>query len=134
MEIDITRFFNEAAPMDYSASQAEIGANAGPDTWRACVEASPDWMYLDTEDKRQAWRTWARESGGWNADEIAAWTHTELNALFIQWVAGDMRQMGIDRPGQSLDWEQVEQYQHAGRMPSNIFKGDDGHVYFYIGS
>ena len=28
MEIDITTFFNEAAPMDYSASIAEIGSDA----------------------------------------------------------------------------------------------------------
>jgi len=29
IEINITRFYNEAAPMDYSASIVEIGANAG---------------------------------------------------------------------------------------------------------
>lgn len=28
MQINITKFYNEAAPMDYSASVAEIGANA----------------------------------------------------------------------------------------------------------
>ena len=28
MQINVTRFYNEAAPMDYSASITEIGANA----------------------------------------------------------------------------------------------------------
>ena len=32
MDIDITTFFNEAAPRDYSASVAEIGRDAGPTT------------------------------------------------------------------------------------------------------
>lgn len=39
MEINITTFFNNAAPMDYSASIAEIGDDAGPSTWRAANEA-----------------------------------------------------------------------------------------------
>ena len=37
-------------------------------------------------------RDFARSSGGWSADEIAAWPDEELNALFLQWVAGDTRE------------------------------------------
>ena len=40
MQINITRFFNEACPRDYSASAAEIGENAGADTWRAACDDS----------------------------------------------------------------------------------------------
>jgi hypothetical protein len=48
MQINITRFFNDAAPMDYSASVAEIGQNAGKDTWRAACDDASDWNMLDT--------------------------------------------------------------------------------------
>ena len=38
MRINVTRFYLEACPKDYSASVAEIGSNAGQDTWNAAVD------------------------------------------------------------------------------------------------
>lgn len=111
MEINITRFYNEAAPMDYSASVAEIGRNAGNDTWQAAVEDSPDYNMLDTDDKRDAFRQHVRSFGAWSDEEIAAWTDIELNALFIQLVSGDMRNNEANR----------------------LFIGDDMQVYYTIG-
>jgi hypothetical protein len=60
VEIDITDFFDQCAPMDYSASVAEIGQNAGPDTWRAACDDAPEWNLLNTEEKRDAWREFVR--------------------------------------------------------------------------
>jgi len=40
VELNITAFFNTIAPMDYSASVAEIGNDAGPATWRAAFSAA----------------------------------------------------------------------------------------------
>lgn len=91
MEIDITRFLAEAAPMDYSASVAEIGQNAGRDTWNAAIEDSPDFMMLDDDEKRDAFRAYVRGFGAWSDEEIAAWSDVELNALFIQIISGDIR-------------------------------------------
>ena len=42
MEIDITDFFKNAAPMDYSASAVEIGRDAGAHTWRAAMDDADD--------------------------------------------------------------------------------------------
>ena len=134
MEINITRFFSEAAPMDYSASVAELGSNAGPDTWRAACDDSEDYMLLDTDDKRDSFRAFVRSSGGWNDEEIAAWTDTELNALFIQWIAGDMRESDMHAGMTADDWTAVEKMQSDGVVSSNIFRGTDGEIYFYAGA
>lgn len=136
MEINITSFFYTVAPRDLSASVAEIGANAGADTWQASCEASEDSMLLDSDDKKQAFRAFVRSSGGWNDEEVNEWSDKELNALFLQWIAGDMREMGIDSPVNSpdgIDWESIEAEQQEGIIPSNIFRGEDGSVYFYAG-
>lgn len=56
MELDITRFFNEACPMDYSASVAEIGRDAGKVTWSAAVEDAAEYSILPDEKAREAFR------------------------------------------------------------------------------
>lgn len=131
MEINITTFFNNAAPMDYSASVAEIGRNAGADTWNAAKEDAPDYLMLDDADKLDAFRAYVKGFGAWDDAEIAAWSDIEVNALFLQMVSGDMREAGLDAP--SPDWEQYEIDSQKGLCAGNIFKGDDGQVYFYIG-
>lgn len=110
-EINVTRFYREAAPMDYSASRAEIGQDAGPTTWRAAIDDAPDYNMLDTDDKRDAFRAHVKGFGAWTDEEIAAWSTTELNALFIQFVAGDMRNGNTDR----------------------LYVGDDMQAYYTIG-
>lgn len=92
MEINITQFYNGANPTTYSASCAELGDNAGRITWDAAMGA--DFLLLDSPEKLDAMRAWARSSGGWDDAEIAAWDDAELNALFIQLVAGDIREKG----------------------------------------
>lgn len=131
MEINISRFFAEAAPMDYSASVAEIGADAGRSTWNAAVEDSDDYNMLDSDDKREEFRRYVKGFGAWTEDEIAAWSDRELNALFIQMVSGDMREAGLDCD--SPDWEQYERDSEAGRISGRIFKGIDSEIYYYVG-
>lgn len=128
MELNITYFFNQAAPMDYSASVAEIGRNAGADTWAAACEDAPDYPILDTEEKRQAFRDHVKGFGAWSDDEISAWSENELSALLIQLIAGDIREAGLDQS--APDWEAYDASGDCGR----IFLGTDGCVYYYIGS
>ena len=136
MELDITEFFNSAAPMDYSASCAEIGQSAGADTWRAACDDSPDNMLLDIDEKREAFRDFVRSAGAWSDDEIAAWFDVELNALCIQWVAGDMRDpVGFDLGPDTTpeQWDDYQRQSEAGQVSGRIFKGTDNRVYFDIG-
>lgn len=130
MHINITRFFSEAAPMDYSASVAEIGQAAGPVTWAAASKDAAYWNPLDTGDKLNQFRKFVRSSGGWNDTEVAAFTEQELNALCIQWIAGDIREAGIDTA--APDWPAYYEAAEAGQVSSRLCEGDDGEIYFDI--
>ena len=127
MDINITKFFNEAAPMDYSASVAEIGANAGPDTWRAANEDASDYNLLDTPEKLQALRDHVRGFGAWSDEEIAAWSDTECNALFIQMISGDMR----DFCGDVWNWDEYETGCEEGLYSGNLGRGIVAGEVFY---
>jgi len=132
MEIDITTFFNEATPMDYSASVMEIGSDAGPSTWRAACDDSEDYMMLNSDEKREEFRHYVKDFGAWSEDEIQAWTNQELNALFIQMVSGDIREAKLDHD--NPDWDQYQKDSEAGRIAGRIFKGSNSKVYYYIGN
>jgi hypothetical protein len=134
MELEITSLFQTIAPMDYSASAMELGQNAGRITWGHAVEDAPDFMPLDDDEKRDAFRAFVRSSGGWSAEEIAAWSDVELNALCLQWIAGDMREGDISADSTPEDWQAYEQRASEGQCSSRIFRADDGRVYFYIGN
>ena len=132
MEIKITEFFKSAAPMDFSASIAEIGENAGEQTWRAALEEAEDTQLLTNQEQIEAFREFAKSSGFSEPDL----SDKELQALFIQWIAGDMREMGLKRSSDfdSINWEEIEEAQKQGQIPSNIFRGTDDEIYFYAGS
>ena len=130
MEIDITSFFENAEAFNYSASQAELGQNAGKITWNAAVADSSEFMLLDTEEKREEWRADVRGFGAWDDDEIAAWSDQELNALLIQFISEDIREF------ESLcgdDWEEYQKLQEQGTVSGRMYLGDDGSIYFYVG-
>jgi len=132
MEINITNFFNNATPVNYFASQLEAGDNAGQATWQAANDAAGEYMLLDTLEKRAAFRTYARMSGGWTDAEIAAWSDAELNALFIQFVASEMREGDLAPDMTGVDWLDYEMRSHAGQVAGSIFRADDGEIYFSL--
>jgi len=132
MEINITGFFYTGQAHLYSASVAELGENAGKLTWLNALGYANKHRMLDTEDQLEAFRQFVKEPGGWSQEEIDRWSFNELNALFIQWVAGDIREAGLDVP--FPDWEQYEAESQAGNCSSSIWKDADNQVYFYIGN
>lgn len=131
MEINITKFFTEnATPMDYSASVAEIGQNAGRITWEAAKEDTGFFQFLDTEEKVDAFKSFVLDSGGWTQEEIDAWSIRELNALFLQWIAGDIREC-LEWDVDDV-WANYEEMGESGAVPSRLFKTESGEVYFDI--
>ena len=135
MELDITEFFNACMPMDFAASVAEIGNDAGILTWRAALVESEGLQLLDSYEKREAFRAFVRSSGGWTDAEIAAFTDTALQALCIQWIAGDMRApVGFELNSESTDaeWSDYEQQCQEGNCAGRIFRGDNGRIYFSL--
>lgn len=128
--VDITDFLARESMRDYSASVAEIGNNAGPATWAASVENAPDWQFIP-EDQIDYFREWVASSGGWTRDEIKAWSDNELQALCLQWIAGDVRECDADSP--DADWERIRKDQENGRIPSTVYC-QDGRVYWECAS
>jgi hypothetical protein len=132
MELNITEFFNTARPAYYSASAAELGDDAGRITWANATDAAETWAdWLDTEDKREEFRAHVRGFGGWSEEEIAAWSDVELTALLIQMVSGDIRESGLQ---DGTSWEEYEADAQAGRVSGSMFRGNDGEVFYYVGS
>ena len=132
MDLNITKVFNAIAPRDYSASVAEIGANAGRDTWRAAIDDSPEFMLLDTDDKREAFKAHIRGYGAWSDAEIAAWSDVELNALLLQMIAGDMREGNLSAGMTAAGWARYQEASEAGQISGAIFV-TDGEIYYYVG-
>lgn len=129
MELDITEFFTNAAPMDYSASAMEFGQDVGAITWRHACEDSPDYMMLDTDEKRDDFRRYAKGFGAWTEEEIAAWSDIELNALCIQMIAGDIREAGLMADSDDTDWQEYENGENA----HTLWRAADGKIYYSIG-
>lgn len=132
MEINITDFFCTGQAHLYSASVAELGENAGKLTWLNALGYANKHRMLDTEDQLEAFRAFVKDTGGWTQEEISHWTNQELNALFVQFVAGDMREARLDTP--LPDWEQYEIDAMEGRVSSRFFKSEDNQVFYGIGN
>ncbi len=133
MELNITKLFNEIAPMDYSASAVELGQDAGRITWNNAYDDADDYPLLQTDEQREAFRDHVRGFGAWDDEEIAAWSDQELGALLLQLIAGDIRDVpGMDTA--SWDWTEYQALCEAGTVASNLFLGNDGQVYYYVGS
>lgn len=132
MEINITRFFNAADPRNYSASQAEMGKDAGRITWNNAVNDSPEYMFITAENREEV-EAHFRAYGAWSEEEIAAWSDQELNALFMQDVSAEIREFNELAKG---DWQEWEALCHAGTCSGRLY-GDglsvDGETYFQIG-
>ena len=136
MEIDITRFFTEAEPYEFSGSMAERGDNAARETWNNAKREATESPLLTTEEELSALRSYVKEFGAWDDVEIAAWDSVECNALFVQLISGDMREieslcMGDDG---EVDWNEHERLANRGTISGNLYRGDDGRVYYYLGS
>lgn len=128
MEINITTLFYKNQAQLYSASVAELGENAGQITWAKALEAADEYNFLDTSEKRAAFREFVAQTGGWSRNEIFGWTCSELNALFVQFVAGDIREGGLNV--HNPDCEQYQEDCEAGVASGRIFKSDDNQVYY----
>ena len=130
MEINITKFFNEAEPSDFCSSVAEMGQNAGAYTWKYAIEAAEDeYQFLDTVEKQQAFRDHVRAFGAWTDDQINSWQVVELDALFIQFVSGDIRSSeGLT----NKDWELYKKEWESGQCSGQMFYRHDGEIYYQL--
>jgi hypothetical protein len=131
MEIDITEFFNsETVDMsDISGSVMEHGPNAARITWNNAREASKEYRHLTTVDQLAACRNHLEDMGYSDMEDAS---DDDLNALFLQLVAGDIREVpGMD---DGWNWEVYESFAREGTVHGAMYRGDNGRVYYYLGS
>lgn len=118
MELNITAFFAaQIAPLDLSASVAEIGQNAAADTWSCAQEYAQDLQLLQSPEQVEAFLEFAQASGGDFPHD------TDWQALCLQWVASELRECGMRYSTDTPDFDNGS---------GAIYRGDDGQVYFYI--
>jgi hypothetical protein len=122
MEIDITSLVNMDC-FQLSHSTFEGGQDAGQETWKTSLYQAEKTPLLDNPEKLEAMREFARSSGGWDAEEITNWTDQELNALFLQWIAGECREAGADSLNE-IDWEDYRIECEAGRLAGRLYRGN----------
>lgn len=136
--IPIGTFWAEFCPSDYSASMAEIGQQAGPDTWRAAMDDAEDWPILSDAAALDSFLTQCESSGAWTNEDLQRMTPQEIKALALQWLAGDMRDIlqlpfGVRVDPAAVDWDAVQARCEGGQCSGSIFPGDDGMVYWTVG-
>ena len=115
-EIDVSPLLDSPGfdPWDCSNSVANLGQNAGELTWQASQRAAS--ALVLTEGQKEAFRDFVRSSGGWTREETAAFSDTDLTALCVQRIAGDIREgFGDDLPDDPAEWDWADYKERAER-------------------
>ena len=144
MEIKITHLVNRSEDMIYySASRAELGDDAGQVTWQNAMDncdtdnpdSDPILLVLPSEIEHA--KIWFADFGAWDEEEIENWTDQEVNALLLQYIAGDIRESLPELLG---DYEEYQKQAESGQISGRIYKcdiednADFGEWFIYIGS
>ena len=134
MEVNISQYFkNELGPSDFSASVIEMGQNAGALTWAYANQEVGDTTLLSTFEQFAAFIDHMESMGMDFSEDKKPMNGTELNALFIQSISGDSRESsGLSES--PINWALYEEEFEEGQVSSNIFKGVDNEIYYYLGS
>jgi len=125
--IDLSPMLSEDA-FNFSASAIEMGENAGRITWNNAKDGP---QLLTSSEQREAFKEWLADFGAWDKEEREAMTDQELNALLVQFVSGDIREAGADSL-EDIDPEQLRADQEEGRVPSYLWRDDDGNWFYSI--
>lgn len=128
-ELDVTHMVADASEMfELSGSRVEHGQNAGQITWANSLAYAAEHPLLSTEEMRDDARSYFAEFGAWDEDEIAGWSDAELDAIMAQDVAHAIREMDVAK-----DYEDYQRLVEQGTLSGNLYRGDDGRWYFYVG-
>lgn len=91
MEINVTKLVERADEMYlYSASRMELGDDAGQVTWENAIDCIAEEPLLTESDVPYA-RDYLGCLGAWTREELEAMSSDEINALTLQFIAGDVR-------------------------------------------
>ena len=114
--------------MQFSASVAELGENAGAQTWNNAKRQASNGPEVMTGEQCEMFREDIRAWGAWDKEEIDAMSQTELRALFIQHVMSEVSDAGADCL-EDIDWDKYEEDASAGRLSGFLYKDSNGDVW-----
>ena len=111
----------------FSGSVMELDDNAGRITWNNAMEyVSGKPIVPDCDTARDYFESF----GAWTEGELKAMSEQEINALALQFIAGDVREIEdkcADDNG-NIDWDEYEEQASAGQLPGTYYT-DSGRVY-----
>ena len=124
MEINVTRLMDEDCSR-FADSIFNSGLqNIGEITWRNAVEYFVDNELLTTE--LDELRDYFRGFGAWSREELAEMDDVHLNALLLQFIAGDIcGYLEAEDEGRLEEYEESE----GGRL----YKSNDDEWFYYVG-
>lgn len=128
-DINVSRLIEGVEPSELSGSIAERGQNAAKETWANALDAATS-EALDIDDRDGA-KAWLEGFGAWEREEMDAWSDAELDALLLQFAAGDLRELQDLCPGDGLgdvDWTEAEELSHEGTISGRLYV-QDGALY-----
>ncbi len=131
MDIEVTRYVEDVGHYYISASPAELGPHAARLTWDNANAQALSWNLLDDDEKRSEFKDYVQSFGAWSRSEIDGWSPVELNALFLQFVSGCVRECGFDE--EEPDFEEIRLRQESGELSSSLYRTGVGSYFYYIG-
>ena len=108
-EIDVTDFYNNEDPLNYSNSIANSGLqNISEITWNNAKKSPHNFV---NKKNRQTFIDYFKEFGAW--DDLAEWGNNELNALFIQEISQYINEKKC--------FDTWEEYERSEQVLHNLF-------------
>jgi len=129
MDIDITYLITSYDTWDLTGSVATHGPNAARMTWNNCLEASKEIKLFRHIEQYENCRDFFREFGAWDDEQISNWSEEYCNALTLQHIVSQMREIGLEDHGADFDWKHYYSECEKGTFPSNFFESD-GKIYW----
>lgn len=129
MIFDITQMVADSDDMPMlSGSAFELGDNAGSITWENSLDYAQKYPLLRTPESIQEAKYYFKDMGAWSKDEIDTWSDLTVQALLIQFVAGQIREL------ENYDNETAYFIAQAdGKVSGNLYRDDDNKWFIYVG-
>ena len=138
LELNVTTLVNEVDCADFASSIAESGnKDIGKVTWENALSYVSD-EPLVTGDDVDTVRDWLRGFGAWTGEELDAMSDREINAMLLQFVAGDIREMERFIDGHEPDdtedsYEAFLAASEAGTVGGRLFRSTSDDWFFTVG-
>ena len=133
MKVDISVLCNVNMHR-FSHSAFEVGVSDPKQeaevTWKAALARAKRGDFLLTDEELAAARDLFKPYGVWSEEEIEKWPPREVRAVFLQLVAGEVRESGVNRIV-DIYWPVYEEDARAGKVTGNMRKEEDK-VYYIL--